>query len=89
MTVTHWPLNCTVARNRGNMFFHRQKKTKSYHHETEIPCIRVSICTGEETAGFRNKDTGQFKEAMLIRNEEDLEAFREEYGIHEEIKKFY
>jgi hypothetical protein len=71
------------------MFFYRQKKTKSWHHETEIPCIRVSICTGEETAGFRDKDTGRFKEVMLIQSEEDLEAFRKEYGIEEEIKKFY
>ena len=67
------------------MFFYRQKKTKSCHHETEIPCIRVSICTGEETAGFRDKDTGRFKEVMLIQSEEDLEAFRKEYGIEETV----
>lgn len=71
------------------MFLHKKKKTKSYDHDTEIPCIRVSICTGEETAGFRNKNTGIFQEAMLIRDAADLEEFRKEYGIEGEIPKFY
>lgn len=71
------------------MFLHKKTKQKIYDHETEIPCIRVSICTGEETAGFKNKKTGNFQEVMLIRDIGDLESFRKEYGIKEKIQKFY
>ena len=64
------------------MFF-RKKKVKSYDHQRLEPVIRSSICTGEETAGFRDRETGHFTEVMLIRSEADLKAFKEEYGIDE------
>ena len=53
------------------------------------PAIRCSICTGEQVAGFRRTDTGTFEEVMLIRDEADLQAFREQYGITGEIRKIY
>ena len=53
------------------------------------PAIRCSICTGEQVAGFRNRETGKFTEAALLRTPSDLEAFREKYGITGEIPKFY
>ena len=51
--------------------------------------IRCSICTGEQVAGFRHLDSGTFEEVMLLRGPEDLQAFRDAYGIEEEIEKFY
>lgn len=53
------------------------------------PVIRSSICTGEKTAGFREKDTGRFREVMLISSPADLAAFREKYGITGDIETIY
>ena len=51
--------------------------------------IRVSICTGEQVAGFENKESGRFEEIALIRSEKDLKDFKERYGIEGEIRKIY
>ena len=52
------------------------------------PVIRASVCTGEKVAGFRGQD-GKLHEIMLIRNERDLDAFREQYGIRGDIEMIY
>lgn len=73
------------------MPFWKKKAVKPdypYDRETERPVIRASICTGEQVAGFKNKTTGAFHEVMLIRNEEDLTAFRRQYGL-EYVDKEY
>lgn len=68
-----------------------KKKTvelKKYDRENEIPVIRSSICTGEQVAGFKNKNTGYFREVMCIRSEVDRQLFLSEYGMKaEEIRK--
>jgi len=71
------------------MFGRRKEKAAAYDHEKLVPAIRSSICTGERTAGFRDKVTGHFSEVMLIRDERDLESFRRQYGIVGEIETFY
>ena len=53
------------------------------------PAIRCSICTGEQVAGFRNQETGRFEEVMLLKTPEDLERFKQQYGITGEIEKIY
>ena len=74
------------------MFFHR-KKEESIQPAADlggkIPVIRASICTGEKVAGFRNPETGAFEEVMLITSAADLEKFRKQYGIVDEIKTIY
>ena len=73
-----------------SFFRKRPEKQKTpYNHEDMIPVIRCSICTGEQTAGFRRKSDGSFQEVMLIRREDDLRQFREQYGITGEIEKIY
>ena len=76
-----------------NMFsFFRKRpdgQKTTYSHEEMTPAIRCSICTGEQTAGFRRRADGSFQEVMLIRNEDDLRQFREQYGITGEIEKIY
>lgn len=62
---------------------------KSYDPEKQIPVLHCSICSGEQVAGFKDRDTGRFEEIMLIRNEKDLEAFRETYGISGNMEKEY
>ena len=70
--------------------FHRKAARQgNYDREKLTPVIRASICTGEKAAGFREKDTGKFREIMLIRDEADLAAFREAYGIEEKIETIY
>lgn len=55
---------------------------------TQYAVIRASICTGEKTAGFKDRQTGHFTEVMLIRSEDDLAQFKAAYGV-DEIKKEY
>ncbi len=72
------------------MFFKKRQQNKgSYDHENKKPVIRASICTGEQVAGFKDLHTGAFEEIMLIRNSDDLAAFKERYGIEGEIEKMY
>lgn len=48
-----------------------------------IPVIRSSICTGEQTAGFKDPVSGRFQEYMLIRNDRDLQEFLRRYQVAE------
>ncbi|MGM9628003.1 MAG: aspartate dehydrogenase [Faecousia sp.] len=61
--------------------FRRKEKQGTYDRESLKPVIRSSICTGEQTAGFKNLHTGKFSEVMLIRSSRDLEEFQRTYGI--------
>ncbi len=69
--------------------FGRKKESAEYDRENQKPVLRCSICNGEQVAGFKDRVTGRFEEVMLIRNEKDLRAFRERYGIDGEIGKEY
>ena len=74
------------------MFF-----AKRIHHETrpwnsakQTPAIRCSICTGEQEAGFIDRETGSFTGVMLIQNDADLNSFRETYRLGDmNIRKIY
>ena len=70
-----------------SLFGKKKPPVREAHDGT--PAIRCSICTGEQVAGFLNEETGRFEEVMLLRAPEDLEAFRQRYGIEGEIRKFY
>lgn len=71
-----------------SLFRKNKPRRKEYDHELLEPVLRCSICTGEQTAGFRNKRTGEFKEICLVRNEKELQAFLDTYGLSE-IEKIY
>ena len=68
------------------------KQTKmpaaAYDPAKQKAVIRCSICTGEQVAGFQDVHTGKFEEVMLIRNQADLQHFKEQYGV-DEISKIY
>lgn len=75
----------------GRMFrIFKAKETKhlTYDKEKQKPVIRCSICTGEQVAGFKDIRTGKFTDIMLIRNEKDLQDFKNMYGITEIGKEF-
>ena len=73
-----------------NIFPKRKPDIPAYDYdpEREIPVIRASICNGEQVAGFKNKKTGTFHELVLIRDEQDIAAFKNAFGLNE-IKKEY
>ncbi|WP_300764836.1 aspartate dehydrogenase [uncultured Oscillibacter sp.] len=53
-----------------------------------VPVIHSSICTGEQTAGFKDPVSGRFQEYMLIRNDGDLQEFLRRYQVTEaELKR--
>lgn len=63
------------------MFFNKKPPKKTYDKEIKRPVLRCSICTGEKVAGFKDVHTGKFEEVMLIKNEQDLEEFKQMYDI--------
>ena len=65
------------------MLFRRKKPSPSFDSSGKLPVIRISICTGEQTAGFKDPDTGKFYDVMLIRSDADLREFLETYGVPE------
>ena len=69
--------------------FKKNIVTKTYDKENKKPVIKVSICNGEQVAGFKNIHTGKIDEVMLIKNQADLDAFKKMYGIDGEIEKEY
>lgn len=71
------------------MFGRRKKQQLDFDREKQIPAVRKSICTGEETAGFRDRDTGKFHEVMLLKSAADLKAFMELYNIQETPETIY
>ena len=72
------------------MFGKKKPTPYEYDRDKEIPVIRASICTGEEVAGFQNRETGQFRDVCLLRNAAEKEAFCRACGITAaEIKKIY
>lgn len=71
------------------MFFRKKIPERKYDSSVKKPAIRASICTGEKVAGFIDLKTRHFEEVMLIRNSSDLDAFRRQYGIEEELETIY
>ena len=52
-----------------------------YPPEKYEPVLRSSICTGEQTACMRDRETGKLHELMVIRSSQDMQQFAKEYGI--------
>jgi len=65
-----------------------QTQKNSYDIENQIPILKCSICNGEQVAGFKDIHTGKFEEIMCIKNNADLEKFKQSYGI-EHLEKEY
>lgn len=84
----HGNINC--MKKEGIQLFGRTPKKVTrleYDKEQKTPIIKCSICNGEQIAGFKHLQTGKFEEIMLIRNEKDLEEFKERYGLAEVPKE--
>lgn len=73
----------------GKVFGKVEKANRKYDETEWKPVLQCSICTGEQVAGFKNRNTGVFKEDCLIKNEAELLQFKVKYGIQGEIEKIY
>ena len=73
-----------------SLFRKKEKPAEGYDREHLEPAVRCSICTGEQVACMRNRETGQLREIMLIRDEGDLAEFRRLCGVGDtEIRRVY
>lgn len=71
------------------MFLKRKKEPeRKYDKEKLKPVLKCSICNGEQVAGFKNVRTGKFEEIMFIRNDKELQEFKELYGIDEITREY-
>ena len=52
-----------------------------FNPERQTAVIRCSICTGEKVAGFKDKESGRFREVMVIRSPGDEQRFKETYHL--------
>ena len=70
--------------------FGKKKKAEAawYDKENWKPALKCSICNGEQVAGFKDPHTGKFTDIMLIRDEKDLQSFKEIYGVEELTKEY-
>ena len=59
-----------------------------YDENMHEAVIRCSICAGEQVAGFKNRQDGSFVGVMVIKSDDDLEYFKELYGV-EKVRKVY
>jgi hypothetical protein len=72
----------------GGKMFRKKEIRLEYDKENQQPVLKCSICTGEQVAGFKNIHTGKFEDKMLIRNDRDLEKFKNMYGVTEITKEY-
>ena len=74
------------------MVFQKKKPEKTeirtYDAINEKPVLKCSICNGEQVAGFKDTRTGKFNELMFVRDEKDLQHFKEMYGLTEVVKEY-
>lgn len=69
------------------LFKRKQAQKLSYDKETQIPVMRSSICTGERSFGFKDKETGRVSEYCAIKTDEELKAVLDKFGIAQEDLK--
>ena len=73
-----------------SLFRKRDRDTIDYDPPTQQPAVRKSICTGEMTAGFIDRETGRFRDIMRLDGQKELEAFCKSVGVSAgEIKTIY
>ncbi len=59
------------------LFSKKREPKLPYDPARQQPAVRRSICTGELTGGFIDRETGRFHEAVLVRS---IEEFRRMTG---------
>lgn len=63
--------------------FHKKSAGKpAYDPARQQIAVRKSICTGEMTVGFVDRQTGKFTDVMMVRDQRELEAFCKSVGAN-------
>ena len=73
------------------MIFQKKKQEtqkREYDSLNQKPILKCSICNGEQVAGFKDNRTGNCREVMFVRNEKDLQTFKEMYGLTDVAKEY-
>ncbi len=65
-----------------------KKQKIEFDPEKQEPAVRRSICTGEMTVGFIEKETGKFQDLMRVSGQKGLDEFCAQLGI-KEIRTIY
>ena len=68
--------------------FRKKTPVIKYDPATQQPAVRRSICTGEMTVGFIDRQTGKFTDLMRVEGQKGLEDFMRDIGATE-IKTIY
>lgn len=72
------------------LWFRKKTRKIEFDPEKQEPVIQRSICTGEMTAGFRDKATGRFHDYECIHDDQELESFCRAVGTTpEQIPTIY
>lgn len=58
-----------------------RKRGEGYDRNTMKPVVKNNLQNGEQTAGFKNLQTGEFLELMKIQDSKDMDQFLETYEI--------
>lgn len=67
--------------------FKKKPKPLPFDPQTQEPAVRKSICTGEMTLGFVDKETGRFQELQKV-DDQELADFCRQVGA-EHIRTIY
>ena len=70
------------------LFRKKREPSIAYDPARQQPAVRKSICTGEMTVGFIDRQTGKFVDLMRVDDQKELEAFMKQTGV-DEIKEIY
>ena len=65
-----------------------KKQKIAFDPAKQEPAVRKSICTGEMTVGFIDKETGKFQDLMRVNGQKGLDDFCTELGV-KEIRTIY
>ena len=73
-----------------SLFKRKEPPKIPYDPAAQEPALRSSICTGEMTVGFLDRQTGKFKEYELARSQSDVDTFCKRVGIEsKDINRIY
>lgn len=58
-----------------------KERGEGYDRNTMKPVVKNNLQNGEQSAGFKNLQTGEFLEIMKIHDSKDMDQFLETYEI--------
>ena len=70
--------------------FRKRQPGIAWDPQRQRPAVRRSICTGEMTAGFIDRETGAFQDLLRVDGRKGLEDFCKAIGAKvEDVEEIY